>query len=302
MLLNGVSYIYIDRNSNGVINSLVLLNSTNIKPIIKNNDLFYEDSFNNKIYDRSQVISILNYTEDGITGISTISYAVNALENATYQDGHAKNYFKNGANITALLKPQPGSNLSPQQLEKAKNAIISQTNIDGGGGLIVLDGALDLSPLSINPKDSQLLESRQFNVDEICRFFNVPPSLAFSNNQKYSTVELQQIDFLNNCLQPLIEKIENEMFRKLFLKSEWDISELRFDTSNLLRLDAQTQASVFTQYFNCGAMTVNEIRERINAKFPIKNGNRSFIGQNMQPTDNILNDIKNQKNNDIENE
>ena len=92
------------------------------------------------------------------------------------------------------------------------------------------------------------------------------------------------------------------MFRKLFLKSEWDISELRFDTSNLLRLDAQTQASVFTQYFNCGAMTVNEIRERINAKFPIKNGNRSFIGQNMQPTDNILNDIKNQKNNDIENE
>lgn len=297
MLLKGNSYILQDKDKNGDIKSFILLNSDLIEPSIKDSDLIYKVKGTNIEYDSAQIIHILNYTNNGINGISTLEHAYNTLGVAYDSENHTWNFFKNGANLFGILKAREGVNLRKESALNAKKEFINSlynSSVDGQvGGIAVLDSGLDYQAISINPKDSQLLESRQYNVIDICRFFNVPPSLAFSENSKYSTSEQQQLDYINNTLLPIIEKIENEFFRKVYLKNEWDNNELKFDVENLLRLDATTKADYLTKMFQIGAYTPNEIRSRINSEFPVKGGNRAFIQVNVQPVDNLISEQTN---------
>jgi len=85
-----------------------------------------------------------------------------------------------------------------------------------------------------------------------------------------------------------MEKIESEMFRKIFLPSEWNTTELKFDADGLMRLDATSRADYYSKMFQVGGITSNEIREKTNAGYPVKGGNRAFIQVNLQPTDKLI--------------
>jgi HK97 family phage portal protein len=297
MLLKGNAFILQDKDKEGTIKSFTLLNSDLIEPNINSNgDLEYKVTNSDVIYDRTQIIHILNYTNNGINGLSVLEHASQTLGIAYDSEEHSGNFFRNGANLLGLLKPKEGVTLRKDAAIRAKEEFINSlsTGVIGGksGGIVVLDSGLEYQAISVNPKDSQLLESRQYNVIDICRFFNVPPSLAFSDNGKYSTSEQQQLDYINNTLLPIIEKIENEFFRKVYLKTEWDNNELKFDVENLLRLDATTKADYLTKMFQIGAFTPNEVRSRINSEFPVEGGNRAFIQVNVQPVDNLISEQK----------
>lgn len=93
-------------------------------------------------------------------------------------------------------------------------------------------------PITISPKDSQLLESREFNVVDLCRFFSVSPVKAFDlSKSSYSTVEATQLQYLTDTVLAVITKIEQEINRKVFLKSERGRILAEFDTSAILRTD-----------------------------------------------------------------
>jgi len=291
MLLKGNAYIYIDRKKNGQVISLTLMNADNIQIVPEENDIKYKDIITNKTYDKSQIIHILNYSINGLEGISTLTYAFTSLEIAYNTDQHSSNFFKSGASLAGILRPIAGVNISSEKAKAAKQNFITALNSELGGSsgsIVVLDSGLEYQPITVSPKDSQMIENKQFNVIDICRFFNVPPSLAFSETGKFSTAEQQQIDYLNSCLLPIIEKLENEFFRKLYLPSEWYTSDLKFDVENLIRLDATTKADMMVKLHSVGGMTTNEIRERLNAGFPVVGGNRAFIQTNLQPVDNLV--------------
>jgi len=291
LLLKGSAYILIERAKMGTITSLTLLDPDLMVVQVVGGDIKYFYSLNGATYDRSQIIHLLNYTTDGLTGKSTILYAAESLGIARASERHAKNFWKSGGSMSGILSPKEGGGMTKEQGRKAKESLVAQLNSDIGGessSIVVLGDGLEYQPISINPKDSQLLESRQFNVIEICRFFNVPPALAYSETGKFSTAEQQSIDFLNNSLTPLIEKIESEMYRKLFLRSEWPFTELKFDVENIMRLDATTRADYYTKLHQVGGFTTNEIREKLNSAFPVKGGNRAFIAVNLQPTDALI--------------
>lgn len=287
----GAAFILIQRTASGKVLSLTRLDPDFVDIRVENADIYYYYSLNSAKYDRSQIIHILNYTEDGIVGKSTLTYAADVLGIAYNAESHASNFFKSGGNMAGILRPKEGVMMNKKQQTDAKTSLQTQLNPElngNSGAIIVLGDGLEYQSISVNPKDSQLLESRQFNVLEICRFFNVPPSLAYSETGKFSTAEQQTLDFLNNSLTPLLEKLESEFFRKIFLPSEWDKSELKFDVDNILRLDAVAKADYFSKLFNVGGFTTNEIRDKLNASFPVKGGNRAFIPVNLQPSDSLI--------------
>jgi len=294
LLLRGNAYILIERAKSGKVLSLNLLHPDFMTVSIVDGDIRYLYSLapgGPGYYDKSQIIHILNYTEDGTTGISTIQYAADSLGIAYSSEAHAKNFWQSGANLSGILRPIAGASINDPKAKKAKADFMAATSSDLGGAsgsIVVLGDGLEYQPISINPKDSQALESRQFNVPEICRFFNVPPSLAYSETGKFSTAEQQTLDFMNGSLTPLIEKIESEMFRKLYLPSEWATSELKFDADNIMRMDAASRADYYLKLFQAGGYTPNEIREKLNAQYPVKGGNRAFIQVNMQPVDALI--------------
>ena len=297
MLLNGNAYILIHRDKKASVYQLTLLNSNSIQVTFNatNTDFTYVDTVANKTYDKSEIIHILNYTTDGFRGLSTISYACDVLELGSSIQTHTNNFFKGGSNMSGILSPEVGTTLNEGSAKKLKEKIKASTDIYAGqsNGIVVLDGGFKYTPISVSAKDSQMIESKSLNEVDICKFFGVPPSLAFSNGSaKFGTAEQEQIGFLNNSLTALLEKIESEMFRKIYLPSEYSTHELKFDVENLFRSDATTKAAYFTQLYNLGALSTNEIREKINSKYPVTGGNRHFVQVNLQPIDKLYADNK----------
>lgn len=155
-------------------------------------------------------------------------------------------------------------------------------------GIAVLEGNMRYQPITISPKDSQLLESRLFNVTDICRFFSVSPVKAFDlSKSSYSTVEATQLQYLTDTALAVITKIEQEINRKVFLPSERGRIMAEFDTSAILRTDKAAQAAYWKDMFYIGGATPNEIRRESN--LPRKeNGDEAFVPVNVQTLDTAL--------------
>ena len=147
---------------------------------------------------------------------------------------------------------------------------------------------MDYKAIGVNPSDAQLLETRQYSVFDICRFFGVSPQKAYDmSTQSYSSIEASQLAFLTDTLQPMLEKIELEFERKLFLPSEKFKYDVSFDTSVMLRTDKNAQAEYYTKMYNLGVLTTNDIRRQLDYE-PVENGDQPFIQSNLVPIDKPL--------------
>ena len=147
---------------------------------------------------------------------------------------------------------------------------------------------MEFKPITVNPSDAQLLETRQFNVIDICRFFGVSPVKAFDlSKSSYSTVEATNLSFLTDTLSPLLEKIELEFERKLYKPSEKANIDVRFDTSRLLRADKQSLASYYNTLFNIGVVSCNDIRKEIDLPY-IEGGDAHFVQVNLATLENAV--------------
>ena len=149
-------------------------------------------------------------------------------------------------------------------------------------GVAVLPGNMRFSQVTVNPADAQLLETRQYSVVDICRFFGVSPVKCFDlSHSSYSTVEATQLAFLTDTLAPILEKIELEFERKLFREDEKFRIDVRFDTSALLRADMGSRATFMQSLFNMGALSANEVRADLGLP-PIDGGDEHFVQVNLQ--------------------
>lgn len=288
MLLKGNAYAYVERDNNGNATALHYIpadNVTIIKPqTIKDSVAYNVTGFSNVVED-CNMIHLINFTYDGITGISTLDNARRTLGLATDAEGHCEGFFKGGANLAGVLKVQ--STLTTKQKNDLKTSWQSAFNAQTGtpNGVAVLEGNMEFQPITVNPADAQLLETRQFNVVDICRFFGVSPVKAFDlSKSSYSTVEATELAFLTDTLSPLIEKIEEEFERKLYKPSEKDSIDVRFNTSALLRADKQSLANYYNTLFNIGAISVNEIRRELDLP-ALSNGDHTFVQVNIQTLD-----------------
>lgn len=294
VLLNGNGYALIERDMNGNATSLKLIPSelvtvSRIDPLKEK--IMYNVTGINKLVEPINMIHILNFSYDGITGISTLQHARNTLGLASDSEAHAEGFFKGGANLAGIIKVQ--SSLTPKQKLDIKESWQSTFSPITGtpNGVAVLEGNMDFQPITVNPSDAQLLETREFNVIDICRFFGVSPVKAFDlSKSSYSTVEATQLAFLTDTLNPLLEKIELEFERKLYKPSERTSIDVRFDTSSLLRADKTSQASYYNTLFQIGVITPNEIRKALDLE-PLENGDKSFVQVNVQTLDNAVNQI-----------
>lgn len=283
MLLRGNGYAYIVRNTEGNIEQLIYLPSeyvTVIPPKYIYEPVKYKVTGFNFDVEAKDMIHLLNFTYDGVIGISTLQFARNTLELADNAEAHARNFFGNGCGVGGIL--QASTTLSAKQKADIKASWNQAFGTKSGGqsnGVAVLEGGFSYSPVTISSKEAQLLESRQWSVSDICRFFNVNPIKAFDlSHSNYSNAEVANLSYLSETLQPILDKIELEFRRKIF-KDHSNIV-VKFNVAELLRTDKVSQASYFREMFNIGAMSINEIRKEISL-LPIEEGDNNFIQANL---------------------
>lgn len=241
------------------------------------------------------MIHVLNFSYDGIIGVSTLTHARQSLGISSDSEAHAAGFFRSGANTAGVLTIE-GVRLDKKQKEQNYTEWETRTNPVTGrpNGIVILEGNMKYQPITVSPKDSQLLESRQFNVVDICRFFSVSPVKVFDlSKSSYSTVEATQLAYLTDTALAIITKIELEINRKVFLSSERRTVKAEFNTSAILRTDKAAQAAYWRDLFNIAGATPNEVR-RENNLTRMENGDNAFVPVNMQTLDRAVTDpIKN---------
>jgi hypothetical protein len=98
-----------------------------------------------------------------------------AIGTAISAQEHAGRFFSGGANFDYALKT--ASKMDKTQLEQLKASLIARVQ-NGGRGPLILGGGLEPAQLSVNSKDAEILATRLFTVEEICRIFGVPPHMV----------------------------------------------------------------------------------------------------------------------------
>lgn len=262
VMLKGNAFAYIKRDDVGNAIELIYLNPNSVT--INYNELTrvlnYRCSTIQGVIEPCNMIHLLKYSTDGINGISILQNAKNTLALSNDTEKQAHNFFKSGCALSGILKVQ--GQLSDTQKQQIKSSWNSTYNGENGG-LAVIQGNMDYQPISINAADSQLLETRLFNISDIARFFSISPVLLGDlSKSSYSTLEQSQLQFLSQTLQPYISMLEQEFSRKIFRPSEINLS-VNIDEKALIMTDKAALASYYVQMLQNGLMTSNEIRKEL---------------------------------------
>lgn len=263
IMLRGNGFAHIERNADGSVKSLRYVEAGDVSIVydkMKNTLWYLVPSITPKRVEPINMIHLVKNSYDGVNGISTITYANRSIKNANNTENSANNFFESGCNLAGVLTVD--GQLNPQQRNDIKNNWnLAYTN--GGSGLAVLQGNMHYQPIQLNASDSQLIESRNFNITDIARFFEISPVLLGDlTHASYNTIEAIQQDFLLHTLQPYISLIEEEFTKKLLKPSEYNLMiNLREDY--LLKTDKKATAEYYSKLVNNGIITRNEARKEL---------------------------------------
>jgi HK97 family phage portal protein len=232
-----------------------------------------------------EIIHIKNFSHDGKTGVSTLSFASTSVQIARTGDNETLSRFANGGNVRGLVS-NDGSSVRGfgeyQDKELQKTAVSIDEKFRAGERIVSLPGQVQFSPLSLSSTDMQFLETRKFSVREICRFFGVHPSFVFDDtSNNYKSAEMANVAFLSNTLNPLLRKIENELHRKLVSPSLCCKRKFQFDRRGLYASDLESRIKYQAQTIAAGIYTVNEWRREEN-KPPVEGGDTVLVSANLR--------------------
>ena len=285
ILMSGNAYALIMRDGKGNVTGLQYVPAGLVSPIDRIDHIEYLVTGLNKPVRQEDILHFMNYTDNGVYGVSVLTYARRTLGIADAGDKSAENFFKSGSCSSGFLKfDGPSSGKQREEILSAWNQATGGPN-NGPNGIAVLPCNVDYTQLSIDPADAQLLESRQFSVVEICRFFGVSPWHCFDlTKASYNNSEMSELEFLNDTLRPLLTKIEMELETKLFRQGE--SYDIKFDVNELLRTDKKSQAEYLTKMFNLGVLSPNDIRKELDME-PVDGGDIHVAQVNLTSIKNL---------------
>lgn len=208
----------------------------------------------------SRVWHVPGFSMDGRTGLSVIQYGAHVFGSAIAANNVARGVFERGLTQTTALK-MPGV-LREDQRDEARESLRRISGSVNAGKSVVLEGGTEIEIVGINPNDAQLLETRAFNVESICRWFRVPPFMVGHTEKSTSWgsgIEQQMIGFLTFTLGPWIRRLEQGISKDLLRGDARHYP--KFSVEGLLRADSAARSAFYSVMVNNGIMTRDEVRE-----------------------------------------
>lgn len=263
LILNGNGYAYIERDEKLNVKSLQLIDPAYVTPMPQNDGTVkYVVSGMKSAVDSANMIHLYMHVDDMFNGISVIKYADMALRGAFDAEKHSDQFFKSGAGLMGVLKASaPLTDAQKTQIAQSWEKSITKT---AGGGVAILPQGLDFQSIAVSPEDSQLLETRQYNIVEIARFFNVSPVKLFDySHVSYSTLEQTALSYLQDTILPYTQLLEDELNRKLFKPSEVGKLGVDFDYTEIIQTNKKDEADYYRQLLVNGILSINEVRSKM---------------------------------------
>jgi HK97 family phage portal protein len=273
MLLRGNGFAEIDRIGDRIVAITPLAaGCVTWRRLPNSGELEFTYTFNGRqrVIPRRDLWILPAFTMDGVLGLSPVCYGANVFSGAMAADRASNQTFSNGMAASGFVSYGKDSNawLTETQRKQLKGSIGEFSR--GGssrGGVFVLEGGMGYTALSMNPEDAQMLETRAFNVEAICRWFGVPPTLV-GHGDKTSNwgtgLEQQNLSFLTYSLRPWLAKIEQSVRKNLLSPAEKARYFAEFSVEGLLRADSAGRAAFYSIMVNNGIWARDEVRLKEN--------------------------------------
>lgn len=266
--LRGNSYARIERSGSRIVALEPIFSDVAVRRL-PNGELEYSWTENGRSYREgsANVFHIRGAGGHPLGGLSTLSYARHTFGLALAIDKAAGKTFANGLRPSGVLTFDDW--LSKDNRAIAREEMASKfVGAENSGKPLILEGGSKWQPLTIAPDDAQMLESRSFSVEEICRFFAMPPFLI-GHNEKSSgypkSLEQQLLLFKTTALHRRINRIEQAIEKQLLTPADRGAGvSVEFSMEAFLRGDSASRAKFYQIMTGIGAMTINEVRRTEN--------------------------------------
>lgn len=289
----GNAFVLIDWDGPRVV-SLTPLNPEKVAVVRSSvGDLTYEYSKGGKVtvYREDQILHLKGFTLDGIMGLSPIQFAAETMGGLMDANRAASREFQNGLKVGGFLKTG-AITLQKEQRDRLRDSLSQFGRPENAGKWMVLEAGMEPASaqgIRMNPADAQLLESRYFGIEEICRAFGVPPQLIGHTDKASSwasSLENTNLGFLTYSLRPTLVRIEQAIAKKLLLPEERDQYRPKFAVEGLLRADLAARSSFYSQMLQNGVMSRNDVRSLEDLP-PVEGGDVLTVQLNLTTIDKI---------------
>lgn len=263
-----------------------------IKPEMRDGNLVYRVRVGNeeKLMPRSSIFHIPGLGFDGFVGYSVIAMARKSIGLGMALESFGELYFGQGTHPGVIVK-HPGK-LGPDSHKNLKEALTTTySGLGKAHRLMLLEDGMTLEKIGIPPNDSQFLESRQFQIPEIARWFNLPPhKLKDLTRSSFSNIESEQISFVTDSILPWLVRLEQNYTNQLLSKSDRELSGrgklyYKHNVEGLLRGDSASRSAFYTVMLDKGVMSINEVRAKEDMD-PVPGGDIHLVPLNMTSLEN----------------
>lgn len=196
-------------------------------------------------------------------GMSTLRFGRQSFSAARAADKAAGKFFANGMHSSVAFTFEKW--LTEEQRKIAKEELAEKYfGAVNAGRPVILEGGTTVSTLSINPEDAQMLATRAYSVQEICRFFGVPPFMVGHTEKSTSFgtgLEQQTLGFVKFALRRRLKRIEQAAEKQLLTPADRAAGiTIEFSLEGLLRGDSAGRSTFYQSALTNGWMTINEVR------------------------------------------
>ncbi len=286
-LLLGNGYAFIDRDGAARPTQLLLLNPETSFPVRVNQRLWYVIQINGeqrKIVPEN-ILHIKGLGYDGLMGYPVIQFARDSLGAGIGASAYGARYFLNNARPSMVLE-HPGV-MKPEAIAKLReqwNAM--HAGIDNAHKTAILEEGMKANPFSINAKDSQLLESKEFSIRDAANWFSIPPhKIGDTTRTSFKSLEQENQAFLDEGLDPWLVTWEAECWDKLLTEDEKrrETHFFEFIRAAIVRVDLKTRNEAYSKALaGMPYMLVNEVRRAENLNdLPDGQGDQLLIPANI---------------------
>ncbi|MFU2692115.1 phage portal protein [Pseudomonas aeruginosa] len=247
----------------------------------------YTENGVERVIPEKNLMHIRGFGLDGVCGMLPVTMGREIFGSAMSAEEAAAKVFAQGMQASGILSGD--TTLTPKQREDLRASLTAFMGSQNAGKIMVAEAGLKYQGITMNPEAAQMLESRSFNVEEMCRWFRVPPFMVGHMDKQSSwasSVEAQNLHFLTNSLRPLLVNIEQEITRCLIGEADADELFAEFAVEGLLRADSTARAAWYNTALQNGWMSRNEVRRLENLP-PIEGGDVFTVQSALVPLEQL---------------
>lgn len=228
---------------------------------------------------------------NGTTGLSKLEFMNATAAEISNAQGAAQKTFANGGKPTGVLMLDRV--LKTEQREQLRQRFAEMSS-GSTSRLFVLEADMKYQQLSLTPEQMQILDTRRYGVEEICRWFDVPPVLAHHSNVTTWGSAVQDIvdGFYKLSIRPLLVNIEQAVRKRVLTAAQRARYSVEFNLDALLRASAKDRAALYAQMVQNGLMTRNEGRQLENLpRDPAPQADQLTVQTNLVPLAKLGQDV-----------